>query len=127
MNPIFRREALIEPHVRSKMQNWIHGCDICQEVCPANRHLHPRDVDPRAKFDSRHHTSHKHLDGLERTPALIPLLTAQWPDIIRRNAAIALANISKGRKEVVAALEDQLDSIPPKLKEYFTWALNTLS
>jgi epoxyqueuosine reductase QueG len=108
------------------MQNWISGCDICQEVCPANKDLQPREVDPRAGFDPQHHSSHKNLNGLERTPALLPLLTAQQPDIIRRNAAISLANIGKGRKEVVAALEEQLDNVSSGLKEYFTWALNTL-
>lgn len=126
INPISRREAYIEPHIRSKMENWISGCDICQEVCPANKDLGPREVDPRAGFDPRHHSSHKNLGGLERTPALIPLLEAKWPEIIRRNAAIALANIARGRKEALMALQEQLDSAPLGLKEYFTWALNVL-
>lgn len=126
INPITRREAYIEPHIRSKMQNWIHGCDICEEVCPANSNLRPRDVDPRAGFDPRHHASHKNLGGLERTPTLIPLLAVKRPEIIRRNAAIALANIGKGRKEALVALEEQLNSVPSGLEEYFTWALNEL-
>ena len=109
------------------MRNWIAGCDICEEVCPANHHLHPRTIDPRAGFDSRHHASHTHLDGLERTPALIPLLEATWPTIIRRNAAIALANIGKGRHDVVIALQEQLESAPAELHEYFTWALHELA
>jgi epoxyqueuosine reductase len=126
INPITRREAYIEPHIRSKMQNWISGCDICQEVCPANKDLYPREVDPRAGFDPGHHASHKNLGGLERTPALIPLLAAKRPEIIRRNAAIALANIGSRRKEVLVALAEQLESAPSGLKEYFTWALNEL-
>lgn len=126
INPITRRDAHIEPHIRSKMQNWISGCDICQEVCPANKNLSSRDVDPRAGFDPRHHSSHKNLGGLERTPALIPLLETKWPESIRRNAAIALANIGRGRKEALMALQKQLDSAPSGLKEYFMWALNAL-
>jgi epoxyqueuosine reductase len=126
INPISRREAFIEPHIRLKMQNWISGCDICEEVCPANRHLQPCRVDPRAGFDSHHHTSHKNLDGLEREPELIPLLEADQPMVIRRNAAISLANIAKGRKEAVIAIRKQLDTASVGLREYFTWALNEL-
>ena len=35
----------IAPEIRPKMQNWISGCDICQDVCPVNRHLIPRKKD----------------------------------------------------------------------------------
>jgi epoxyqueuosine reductase QueG len=85
------------------MQNWIHGCDICQEVCLVNRQLIPRKVDPRSGFYPKHHSSHKDLGGLERLPRLLDLLNGDYPDIIRRNAAIALANIGRGRKEAVKA------------------------
>jgi len=126
INPITRRQAYIEPDIRSKMQNWIHGCDICQEVCPANRGLDVRETDPRAGFDSRYHASHRHLDGLERTPKLVGLLSAEHPEIIRRNAAIALGNIGRGRDEALAALIEYLDSASPELKEYFLWAIERI-
>lgn len=126
INPITRRQIYIEPHIRSQMQNWIHGCDICQEVCPANRDLKVRQIDPRAGFDPDHHTSHKHLGGLERTPDLLTLLSAEHPEIIRRNAAIALANIGKGKNEVLIALKEQLDDLSPGLKEYFVWAIERI-
>ena len=127
INPITRRDAYIEPQIRSKMQNWITGCDICQEVCPANGNLRPRKVDLRSGFDPRHHSSHKDLGGLEeRTPTLVELLAAKWPETLRRNAAIALANIGKGRKEALVALEEQSDSAPLGLKEYFAWAIKEL-
>jgi len=123
INPITRRETYIEPQIRSKMQNWIHGCDICQEVCPANNNLIPRQVDPRSGFDPRHHASHKNLNSIERTPALLELLTDKRPELIRRNAAIALANIGKARKEALMALKEQLGGVSSGLKEYFTWAI----
>jgi epoxyqueuosine reductase len=126
INPITRREAYIAPHIRSAMQNWIHGCDICQEVCPANRNLTVRRVDPRAGFDPYHHASHKYLDGLERTPDLLTLLTAKHPEIIRRNAAIALANIGRARNEAITALKKQIDGTASGLQEYFTWAMERI-
>jgi epoxyqueuosine reductase len=126
INPITRSDVYIEPRIRSRMQNWINGCDICQEVCPVNGNLHPREADPRSGFDPHHHSSHRYLDGLERAPLLTGLLAEKWPEIIRRNAAISIANICKGRKGALAALQKQLDKAPSGLKEYFTWAINEL-
>ena len=31
----------IPQEVRGKFDDWIFGCDICQDVCPWNRHAHP--------------------------------------------------------------------------------------
>ncbi len=36
------REAIPEKF-RGKMENWMFGCDICQEVCPWNRFSKPHD------------------------------------------------------------------------------------
>lgn len=99
---------------------------LCQEVCPANRDLNAGRVDPRVGSDSRHHASHKHLDGLERTPELMALLAPNQPEIIRRNAAIALANIGKKRKDVSKALKQQLKNASSGLQEYFIWAIKQI-
>jgi epoxyqueuosine reductase len=34
------KEAIPE-EVQGKFENWIFGCDICQDVCPWNRFSHP--------------------------------------------------------------------------------------
>ena len=34
------RDALPEP-MAGKFDNWMFGCDLCQEVCPWNRHAKP--------------------------------------------------------------------------------------
>jgi epoxyqueuosine reductase len=31
------KDALIPEQFHGKMENWIFGCDICQDVCPWNR------------------------------------------------------------------------------------------
>jgi len=126
INPLTRRGDYIPPEFRSKMQNWISGCDICQEVCPVNRKLTVRQIDPRAGFDPRHHASHRYLDNIERTPHLTEILSEAYPDVIRRNAAIALANIGKGKPEALAALKEHIASASGELKQYYLWAIDVL-
>lgn len=127
LNPITRRGKYIPSGMRPKMQNWISGCDICQEVCPVNQHLTPRKPDARSGFYPKYHSSHKNLGGLEKSPKLLDLLSPDHPDIIRRNAAIALGNIGKRRREASRALKNQMGNVNDELRDYFSWAIEALS
>ena len=47
----------IPKEVKGKFEDWIFGCDICQDVCPWNRHSKPHQIadfvpnDELSKFD----------------------------------------------------------------------------
>ncbi|MGA3067040.1 MAG: tRNA epoxyqueuosine(34) reductase QueG [Tepidisphaeraceae bacterium] len=86
----------IAPELSEKFGNWIYGCDICQDVCPWNRRA-PAATDP-------------HLQPRLQTGTLDLRRLLDWTDleyqqklrhsamkrvklpILKRNAAIALAN-----------------------------------
>jgi epoxyqueuosine reductase len=49
---------------QGKMDNWMFGCDICQDVCPWNRFAVPNQV-----------------DEFKPNPALLEMKKADWEDI----------------------------------------------
>jgi epoxyqueuosine reductase len=122
INPLTRKEDDVPERLRKKMGRWVCGCDICQEVCPANRRLNPRTPDPRAGFDPSHHDSHKLLEGLARKSDLLRMLENERIPVMQRNAAIALANI--GNREALEVLRNHREDCRGKLGEYIVWAID---
>ena len=125
INPLTRKEDDIPQPVRRKMGNWVCGCDLCQEVCPMNRDLKPRMLDPRAGFDPSHHTSHRTLGGLARRPDLKRLMEDDRTLVMQRNAVIALANI--GTEEAMEILRHYKDVDTGKLGKYLAWAMDRVA
>ena len=124
------QRGAIAPELRPLMGNWVFGCDVCQDVCPPNRHvlpLAPPVLRPRSVDDAY--------------PALIPLLTmtveeyrarfrgrsvkrAKWA-MLARNAAIALGNSDD--PAAVPALADALcNHESPLVRGHAAWALGRL-
>jgi epoxyqueuosine reductase len=125
INPISRKEDRISPKIRDKMQNWLCGCDICQQVCPKNRELEPRTPDPDSGFFPENHASHKILEGLTRTPKLMDILRGDYNSIVTRNAIIALGNIgNRETKEDLLAFKRE--NKREELDEYLLYAIERI-
>ena len=113
--------SAIPPSLRPALENWVFGCDVCQEVCPWNR-------DARGPAD----------EGL--TPYL-PDLLALDPGAFRRrfgdtavsrarrrgllrNAAVALGN--SGNPSAVPSLVAALADPEPLVRGHAAWALGRI-
>ena len=96
----------------------------CQEVCPKNQSLRPRQTFPIE------------LETTSDSPELIPLLLGDEDyykttlprfafsagvETIRRNVTIALGNI--GDEKAVSALRKTLEHHDSNVRDYATWAL----
>jgi epoxyqueuosine reductase len=111
---------------RAGIDDWIFGCDVCQEVCPWNvSFAKPAADDPFGHRDE--------LDGLDPVEILgldeaafrgrysgTSLMRARW-DGMRRNACIVLGN--RGDREVLPALRAASADPDPVLGEHARWAI----
>lgn len=58
------KDELIPEEQKGRFQNWMFGCDICQDVCPWNRFSKP----------------HKE-EGFQPIPELLNLSTTEWEEL----------------------------------------------
>ena len=93
---IERRDKAIPEELRSEMQDWVFGCDICQEVCPWNRFaptksrpefLLREDLAALEICDLLAMNAETFIQRFQNTP-----LERTGRDAIVRNAAIAAGN-----------------------------------
>lgn len=119
----------IPREMRPLIGDWVFGCDICQEVCPVNRKAEPGS-----------HPEFAPEQGIGPNPSLIELLDMTEEEFrerfrkspvkraklagLRRNAAVALANI--GDPAGVPALVRALSSEPALVRGHAAWALGRL-
>lgn len=58
------KDEIIPEEMKGKFQNWMFGCDVCQDVCPWNRFSHPTQEEAFAPI-----------------PEMMNLTTAEWEEL----------------------------------------------
>ena len=115
----------IPPELRPGMQNWVFGCDLCQDVCPWNRHasdsfddsfLPRQDLTPLELTSLFDLTDEQFRERFRRTP-----LWRTGRKGLLRNAAIALGN--QPNEQHVPALNKGLNDVEPLIRGAAAWAL----
>jgi len=105
--------------------DWVFGCDVCQEVCPWNRHA-PGSSEPA--FQPRHGEATLSLAEILRLDEAAfrerfrgsPVLRAKRRGLAR-SAALALGN--RPHPPALAALAAALDDGEPVVRAAAAWAL----
>jgi len=118
--------------IRPAVEEWVFGCDICQEVCPVNQQSAAREappIEPRFAIPARRERRRLvDLLGLDREGSLdlfrgSPMKRARLEGL-RRNAAVALGH--RGRREDVAPLGRALVDPESGLRRHAAWALGRI-
>jgi epoxyqueuosine reductase len=117
------REA-IPQELRSGMQDWVFGCDVCQDVCPWNHRpvlSHEPALQPRETTTLDLITLFELNDaGFKARFRSTPLWRAKRRGVLR-NAAIVLGN--QRPAAAVGALERGLNDEEPLVRGASAWAL----
>jgi epoxyqueuosine reductase len=116
--------------LRSKMGNWVFGCDICQQVCPWNLRFAPERGDPalapRQGLPNPELIAELALseEGFRQKFKGSPVKRAKRRGYLR-NVAIALGNT--GDSAAVPALAGALHGDPePLVRAHSAWALGAI-
>lgn len=120
--------SYIKPEIREAMGTRVHGCDICQEVCPRNRTVRKaeRPADPFLEVLSADFSLENLLrmnEAFNQTrvqPIMYNYL--KHKKYFQRNAAIAMGNT--GDEAYVSLLGEALDGDPEAIvRGYAAWRL----
>lgn len=124
-------KGIIPRDLRSRLGNWIFGCDICQNACPINKNTDHNRFENKSIFTQKNKPvvdlvkeieidSQKFLSKYKDTPVLRATLEGY-----KRNLIIAMGN-SKSR-HCIAPLEKMLSSHQPwNLRLHAAWALGEI-
>jgi epoxyqueuosine reductase len=123
------RQQPIPLELRSGINNWILGCDVCQDVCPWNRKA-PLSLDP--DFQPQPNLVPLEAQELLLMPADIFELRFKKTPLSRpgrvgilRNAAIVLGNSHDPR--FLPVLETALKEESPVIRGAIVWAMGQIA
>lgn len=120
----------IPPEIRGNMGTRVHGCDICQEVCPRNRERLQAKLpdDEFLVMVSRDFSLTKLLNMTDEfyETRVQPLMYNYIKErkYFQRNAAIALGNL--GDPAFIPDLEQAMNDPEKLVREYAAWALGKI-
>ncbi|MDP1545458.1 MAG: tRNA epoxyqueuosine(34) reductase QueG [Anaerolineales bacterium] len=118
----------IPEDLRLPMQNWIFGCDICQQVCPWNRFSQPADPGLKPSIPLPIRTSDLLLLSSEFNQRFkkSPIKRAKRRGYLR-NLAVAIGN--KGSKDDIPTLEQAAHAVreEPLVREHAKWAIKQIN
>ena len=120
--------GVIPPELRPGIGDWLFGCDVCQEVCPWNRHGSTARVDELAPRPSQNPIELAPLFELDEAGfrerfRKTPLWRSRRRGILR-NAAICLGN--SGDRGAIPALCQGLGDHEPLVRGAAAWALGQI-
>lgn len=111
----------IPESLRTSMQNWVFGCDICQQVCPWNRFSNPTDPALEPSIPLPVLTSDLTLTSSEFNQRFkrSPIQRAKRRGYLR-NLAVAVGNT--GDETDLPFLAQALNDEEPLIQEHAKWA-----
>jgi epoxyqueuosine reductase len=123
------KRGTIAEELRSGMGRQVFGCDICQDVCPWNRHAPIARI---PEFEVREELVNPDLEWLSSLDLDMfrevlrgtPVKRAKHTGLLR-NIAIAMGN--SGEDRFVPALENLVRHSDPIVSESAEWAIRRLS
>ncbi len=115
----------IPEELRPLMQDWIFGCDICQQVCPWNRFSLPADSAFEPKIPLPVLTSDLILTSVEFNQRFkkSPLKRAKRRGYLRN---LAVANGNNGNENDIPILEQAAQDDEPMVSEHAKWAIQEI-
>lgn len=122
------RDDPIPEELRSSIGDWVFGCDICQDVCPWNRHEVPASF---FEFQPQHNSHPRDLKELlsltdeqfARQLAATPMERAGRRGLVR-NAAIVAGN--SGDEHLLEPLRQLLNDPDDLVRDAAQWAVARL-
>lgn len=120
--------SAIPEDLREGIEDWLFGCDLCQDVCPWNRKapltlepaFQPRiDLNPANALEFFQISESDFVARFQQTPLARP----GWEGM-RRNAAIVLGNSQD--PEMIIELERGLETASPMIRDAIEWAVERL-